>query len=74
MNTQELNDVVDQARQKWERLECPDTFRIRVHSSLGRTLVHIYHHETFPAGGRSFTADVTHPKSGQHLGRKRIHI
>lgn len=74
MNSEELSDAVNQAKLQWEELGHPDNFRAMSQTSLGPTPVHIYHHESFPSGGRSFTADVTHPEGGQHLGRDRLHV
>ena len=74
MNSEELSNAVNQARLQWEELGYPDNFRSMSPTGLGSTLVHIYHHESFPSGGRSFTADVTHPDGGGHLGRRRIHV
>ena len=74
MSGEELNAAVNRAQLRWEEQECPDDFRTTTRTSLGPTIVHIYHHETFPSGGRTFKADVRLPHNGEHLGRKRIHI
>ena len=74
MKSDELHGVVNQAHKQWKKMEYPDDFHAVAQTSLGPTLVHIYHHETFPSGGRTFTADVRQPEGGQHLGRLKIHI
>lgn len=74
MNNEELTAVVNQAQLRWGEQGCPDDFRTTAQTSIGPTIVNIYHHETFPSGGRSFTADVKQPEGGRHLGRLKIQI
>ena len=74
MNSEELTAAVNRAQLRWEEQGHPDDFRTTTQTNLGPAIVHIYHHETFPSGGRTFTADVRQPEGGQHLGRKRINI
>ena len=74
MDSEELTDFVNRAQLRWEEQGCPDDFCTTTQTSIGPTIVNIYHHETFPSGGRTFTADVEQPEGGRHLGRLKIHI
>ena len=74
MNSEKLTAAVNRAQLRWEEQGHPDDFRTTTRTNVGPILVHIFHHETFPSGGRSFTADVRQPEDGRLLGRHRIHI
>ena len=74
MDNEELTAIVDRAQLGWEEQRCPDDFRTTTQTNLGSAIVHIYHHETFPSGGRTFIADVRQPEGGRHLGRLKVHI
>ena len=78
-----IDQAISAARKLWGRGNRPDSFKTKVptgnpgESSL--LSVHIYHHETFQMGARSFTADVrslpdTPEQPGELLHRSRLHI
>ena len=74
MDDEELTAVVNRAQLRWEEQGCPDDFRTTTQTSIGPTIVNIHHHESFPSGGCTFTADVGQPENGRSLGRLKIHI
>ena len=64
----ELARALEIAKKRWERKNRPDDFHTRVtanHNGSKQTLkIRIQHHETFPAGGQSFNADIRKPPYG----------
>ena len=73
------------ARKRWENKENPQRMRTKVKFTDDlenpEVNVFIYHHETFPSGGQTFTADMRKlPKAGQKadwgelIERRRFHL
>ena len=62
MNKDQIAQVLDTAETKWEQAGAKDMFttRLKVPDDPNETEVNvqIYHHETFPLGGRTYTADL----------------
>lgn len=73
MTDREMNQALNHALKTWEQTGQPDKFTATVQPGNGQAKVHIYHHETHPSGGQTFTADITELPSGKHAGRQRIH-
>ena len=83
MEQRALDHAVDTAKIRWHRNKRPDTFRTKVATKNGdqteHVNVHIYHHETFPLGGQTFTVDVRtlpdhHEQPGNLLHRDRLNL
>ena len=73
------------AKKQWKDRETPPrmTIRIKPTGDVDTPVVKviIYHHETFPSGGQSFTADMRKlPDAGQRategelIARRRFHL
>jgi hypothetical protein len=73
------------AGKHWKNKENPQrmTTKVKLTDDLENTEVNvvIYHHETFPSGGQSFTADLRKlPEAGQKategelIDRRRFHL
>lgn len=73
------------AEKRWKNKEPPQlmTTRVKLNGDLEPSTVNviIYHHETFPSGGQTFTADVRKlPDAGQKAAegeftaRRRLHL
>ena len=73
MTGKETDEAVDKALAMTEDDSDLEEFSATVKVGNKQARVHIYHHETHPSGGQTFTADVTELPSGQHAGRRRIH-
>ena len=78
-----INTVIDTATARWRRNKQPDSFTtkvaIRQDGQVDHVNVRIYHHETFPLGGQTFTVDVralpdNRETPGQLFHRARIHL
>ena len=55
-----VKTAITTAAKAWAEQEYPDDFRTEARDETGQNVhVHIYHHETFDAGGRTFNVDVT---------------
>lgn len=83
MTPQSIDTAINNAKARWNRNNQPDRFITRTPTRNGDVLehvnVHIYHHETFPLGGQTFTIDVrTLPDDRQNPGellhRTRFHL
>ena len=81
MEQDAINSAIRKARARWEDEQKPDRFHTTVEAKLNESPeninVHIYHHETFPLGAKSFTVDVrslpdTPQNPGRLLRRQRI--
>ncbi len=73
------------AEKRWNKKENPQrmTTRVRLTDDEANPVTHviIYHHETFPSGGQTFTADLRKlPEAGQRategefIARRRFHL
>lgn len=73
------------AEKRWKDKENPQrmTTRVKLNGGMVPPVVNviIYHHETFPSGGQSFTADMRKlPEAGQKasqgelIERRRFHL
>ena len=73
------------AELRWKNKENPQrmTTRIKLTDHMENPVVNVivYHHETFPSGGQSFTADLRKlPEAGQRaaegefIERRRFHL
>ena len=83
MEQKAINTVINTATLRWHRNKQPGTFRTKVATRKDENIehvnVHIYHHETFPLGGQSFTVDVRNlpgqqEQYGELVHRDRIHL
>ncbi len=73
------------AERRWKNKENPQRMTTRVNLTGGMrpsvANVIIYHHETFPSGGQTFTADMRKlpeagqkPSIGELIERRRVHL
>ena len=82
-NQTAINIAIETATMRWRRNKQPNTFRTKVPTRqrdvIEHVQVHIYHHETFPQGGQTFTVDVrelprTDEQYGELLHRDKIQL
>ena len=83
MEQKALDTAIGAATMRWRRNKQPNSFRTKVPTRhkdvIEHVQVHIYHHETFPQGGQTFTVDVRElpaadEQHGQLLHRDKIHL
>ena len=85
MQQTSIEHAFQAAEKRWKNKENPQrmTTRVRLSGDIEPPVVNviIYHHETFPSGGQSFTADLRKlPEAGQRaaegkfITRRRFHL
>ncbi len=67
-----VRTAIKTAAKAWAEQDYPEDFRTEARDETGRNVhVHIYHHETFDAGGRTFNVDVTAERDSRETPERR---
>ena len=85
MQQSSIEHAFQVAGKRWKDKENPQrmTTRVKITDDMENPAVNviIYHHETFPSGGQSFTADLRRlpeagqkAKAGELIERRRFHL